>query len=316
MTELYKKHRPTTFDEMLGSNSALLALQKQIEKQTVPHALLFSGPSGCGKTTAARILANSFPAPDILEMNCSDFRGIDTVREIRDRLQFNSIYGDTRVWIIDEAHKLTNDAQNAFLKLLEDPPQHVYFILCTTEPKKLIKTVKTRCTEVVFKNLSEKELNNLVTVIAKKEGKKISGSVMDAIIDNSEGSARKALVLLDSVLELKTEKEQLEIIPTIEEGPPELIEFCRNLFSCAKALPPSPAKWKTLSSFVMETAEEPETVRHVTLRYFASCLAKNSPATDIGEFCVSVIQEYSKPFYDSGKAGLLAATALSLFSQE
>jgi len=139
-------------------------LAQMVKRNKVPHTLLFSGPPGCGKTTLARILRKKLNCGkyDFSEVNCADFRGIDMVRDIRSHLQQAPISGDCRVWLIDEAHKLSNDAQNAFLKMLEDTPNHVYFFLATTNPQKLLKTIRTRCTEVVVKSLGDKNMEELI----------------------------------------------------------------------------------------------------------------------------------------------------------
>ena len=140
MSELYKKHRPKTLARVVGNKSTVEALRSMLEARTLPHTLLFHGPSGTGKTTLARIVKNELGClpTDFHEHNSSDFRGIDFIRELRSKVNLAAA-GPCRVWIIDECHQLTRDAQNAALKILEDTPSHVYFFLCTTDPQKLIK---------------------------------------------------------------------------------------------------------------------------------------------------------------------------------
>ena len=158
--ELYKKHRPKNLKRVFGQSVAIGTLKPLIEAKQVPHSLLLTGPSGCGKTTLARILVKELKCAkaDFMEVNCADFRGIDTVRDIRTRMMQAPIGGDCRVWLIDEAHMLTSAAQTAFLKMLEDTPDHIYFFLATTHPQKLLKTIKTRCTEIKLKEMTAKYL--------------------------------------------------------------------------------------------------------------------------------------------------------------
>ena len=148
--ELYKKHRPKRLKDVLGCDGIKKQIQRCPDGSHLAHSILITGPSGCGKTTIARIVAQKIlktSDTDLMEINCADFRGIEMVRDIRSRMSLAPMGGQARTWIIDEAHQLTTQAQDAFLKILEDQPRHVYFILCTTDPSKLITTVKNRCPE-------------------------------------------------------------------------------------------------------------------------------------------------------------------------
>ena len=150
MTELYKRFRPKSLDAVVGNGGTVAALQKFLKKGNLPHTILFKGPSGCGKTTLARILAKELGCGvlDLREYNSADFRGIDTIRDISRIMTNAPAAGNCRVFILDEAHQLSKDAQNAALKILEDTPKHVYFFICTTDPQKLIATIRSRCTEM------------------------------------------------------------------------------------------------------------------------------------------------------------------------
>ncbi len=131
MTELYKKHRPKEFKKMVGNVSTVQTLVNMIKRDTLPHTILFHGPSGCGKTTLARILKNQLDCSDVdfKELNCSDHRGVDTIREITRTMNMAPTGGKVRIWLLDEVHQMTKDAQNAALKIFEDTPNHVYFLL-------------------------------------------------------------------------------------------------------------------------------------------------------------------------------------------
>lgn len=299
MSELYKKHRPKTFDEIVGQDSALKSLKSLVDKKRIPHTLLFTGPSGCGKTTLARILSKSVGCGkhDRVEVNCADFRGIDMVRDIRNRMNQSAISGNSRVWIIDECGKLSNDAQNAFLKILEDTPDHVYFMLATTDPLKLLKTIRTRCTEVAVKSLSEKDVSKLVKEISKKESIKVSEKVIDKIATSSEGSARKALVLLNQVMDLDDESDMLN---SIESSVME-----QQSIVIARALLNTKTKWSDMAKLLKESdIEDAEQIRWMVLGYMKSVMLSAGPMTSRAYTITDIFKDN---FYDSKTAGLVNA---------
>ena len=144
---LHIKYRPQTWDEIKGNEAVVEGLESQFSsksKKNRPHVFLFYGPSGCGKTTLARIVKDELECSEanFNELNVANTRGIDTIREVIQFSHYSTFDGSPRIFLFDEAHKLTNDAQNALLKVLEDTPPKVYFILCTTDPKKIIKTIR------------------------------------------------------------------------------------------------------------------------------------------------------------------------------
>jgi DNA polymerase-3 subunit gamma/tau len=175
VTELYRKYRPKSFRGIVGQDTAVDTLRGWLEKSKVPHAILFTGNSGCGKTTLARILAkklNCLPPRDLVEINAADFNGIDTVREIRRAASSGSIMGReySRCWIIDEGQQLSTAAQQGLLKLLEEAPAYAYFFLCTTDPQKIIPTIKNRCSEIKINSVSVVNLVALCNSVLAKEG--------------------------------------------------------------------------------------------------------------------------------------------------
>ena len=297
--ELYRKYRPKKLDELVGQNSIVKMLQSMIDKNRIPHAILLTGQSGCGKTTIARILRKELKCGkhDFNELNCADNRGIEDIRKIRRRMKQVAISGKCRIWLIDEAHKLTNDAQNALLKMLEDTPSHIYFMLATTDPQKLTRTIRTRCTEIAVKPLSATDMNKLLLSICKLEKEKTSKKVLAKIIEVSEGSARKALVLLNQVIELDDEDESLDAIKasTAEVAG---IMIARALFNTY-------TKWPAMAQILKDTAkEEPEGLRWMILGYAKTILLSGSKLSNRAYLVIEAFREH---FYDSKHAGLTAA---------
>tara|TARA_R110002020_G_scaffold12409_5_gene45482 strand:+ start:2941 stop:3855 length:915 start_codon:yes stop_codon:yes gene_type:complete len=296
--ELYKKHRPRNFSRIVGQPGIIEQLTSMAAKDQFPHASLFSGPSGCGKTTLARIMKSKLDCgdQDFAEVNCADFRGIDMVRDIRNRMNLAPINGDCRVWLIDEAHQLSSQAQNAFLKILEDTPRHVYFMLATTNPQKLIATIRTRCAEFKVTPLGHKEAADLLAVVCEKEEITLTEDVIDCLVNHGDGSPRKLLVLLDGIRHLDGEEDQLESIRN-SDAKREAIELARALF-----YPDS--TWNDVRVLLSKLTEEPESLRWMVLGYANSVLLKGGQQAPKAYL---IIEAFRENFYDSKKAGLSAA---------
>lgn len=220
---LYLKYRPRTLSE-LDLTEVRETLGKIIKSGKSPHAFLFSGPKGLGKTSAARVLAaivncqklgkNGEPCNkcsscksiisgtnlDVIEIDAASHRGIDDVRALREAVKLAPAGSDKKVYIIDEAHMLTLEASNALLKTLEEPPEHVIFILATTNPEKLIETVKSRAVNVVFRKPTKEELVRSLTRVVKGEKISADKSVLESIADASGGSFRDAVKILETAI--------------------------------------------------------------------------------------------------------------------
>ena len=172
---LYLKYRPQKISE-LDLVSVREMLEKVLNGKSLPHAWLFSGPRGTGKTSAARILAKVIndddlilDSPDLIEIDAASNRGIDEIRELRDKIKLAPMRAKFKVYIVDEVHMLTMEAANALLKTLEEPPAHAIFVLCTTDPEKLPETVVSRCTRIQFKKPTIAEIVAKLKIVTKGE---------------------------------------------------------------------------------------------------------------------------------------------------
>jgi len=299
--ELYKRYRPQKLSEVVGQDDAVNTLRDFIRRKAVPHFLLFAGESGCGKTTTARILKRALNCSDIdfHELNIADLRGIDVVRDIRSHVMQAPLGGDSRVWLLDEAARASVDAQNAFLKLLEDTPEHVYFIMATTEPQRLLATVRNRATIIRFKALPSKELENIVNGVVAKEGIKTTEAVVDRIVKLADGSPRKALVLLNQVMGIEGEEGQSA---AVDAG-----DATKDAIELARALVNPRCRFTDLVKVLngIEGLEDQcEGIRRLVLSYMASVALKNPK---LAGRAVYVIQSFDGDFFSSGKAGLVSA---------
>ena len=219
---LYRKWRPRTFDSVAGQDPVVQTLRRAIETDRVAHAYLFSGPRGTGKTSTAKVLAmglNCAKGPtsepdgtcescraiinntslDVLEMDAASNRGIDEVRDLRDKVNLAPAQGRTKVYIIDEVHMLTTEAFNALLKMLEEPPEHVVFVLATTEKHKVLPTIISRCQSFDFRRPGVSLLSEKLREIAEAEGIEAEPAALTLISREGRGSFRDAEGLLDQL---------------------------------------------------------------------------------------------------------------------
>src|SRR3977135_247939 len=224
---LYRKYRSQTFADLVGQEAASRALQGAIISARVAHAYLFSGSRGTGKTSAARLLAKAVncsgrardsaepcnkcqsclemtagSALDLIEIDAASNRGIDEIRDLREKVNLAPALGPFKVYIIDEAHMLTEPAFNALLKTLEEPPAHVVFVLCTTDAQKIPLTVIGRCQQFVFRRHSEDQIVARLAHIAKSEKVLVDADAMQLIARTAQGSMRDAVGLLDQLVPL------------------------------------------------------------------------------------------------------------------
>src|SRR6267143_974900 len=232
---LYRKYRSQTFGDLVGQDAASRALQGAIISARVAHAYLFSGSRGTGKTSAARLLAKALncagrardsaepcnkcqscvemtagSALDLIEIDAASNRGIDEIRDLREKVNLAPALGPFKIYIIDEAHMLTEPAFNALLKTLEEPPPHVVFVLCTTDAQKIPLTVIGRCQQFVFRRHSEDQIVARLTHIANAEKVSVDGEAMQLIARTAQGSMRDAVGLLDQLVPLASEPISLD----------------------------------------------------------------------------------------------------------
>jgi DNA polymerase III subunit gamma/tau len=206
---LYRKYRPTSFDEVLGQDHIVKVLKGAIKLGNIAHSYLLFGSRGTGKTTVARIIASELGTSpeDTFEIDAASNRGIDDVRILREgvrTLPFNSKY---KVYIIDEVHMLTKEAWNALLKTLEEPPEHVIFILATTEIEKVPETIISRCQVFTFRKPSVAILKELVLSVTKKEKFKLESAGAELIAALGDGSFRDTHGILQKVMSFSKDKE-------------------------------------------------------------------------------------------------------------
>ncbi|MDR0975541.1 MAG: DNA polymerase III subunit gamma/tau [Christensenellaceae bacterium] len=235
MVSLYRKYRPKNFGEVVGQDFIIKTLENQIKNGQTAHAYLFCGTRGTGKTSVAKIFAreinNGGGELDIFELDAASNNSVNDVRELIDKVKFPPVSGTKKVYIIDEVHMFSTGAFNAFLKTLEEPPEHAIFILATTEAQKVPATIQSRCLRFDFRTVSLENLQKHLKGILEKEGAKFDDESLKLIAKQGQGSVRDMLSFADMVLAYSkdiTEKTVREIIGSAS------IESLKKLLSAIK----------------------------------------------------------------------------------
>jgi DNA polymerase-3 subunit gamma/tau len=309
VTALYRKYRPQGFDEVVGQEAVVRTLQNAIQHGQVRQAYLFAGPRGTGKTSMARILSKALncagtpgpsPSPDktcpvciaiangssldVVEMDAASQRGIDDIREIRERVVLQPVEGRYKVYILDEAHQLTDAAWQALLKLIEEPPPHLLFVFCTTELQKVLETVRSRCQTFVFQRPRLPEVVTLLRRVADGEGIQAQDSALSLIARAGRGSFRDAISILDQLAAATNDsidaQAVLQLVGAVDEE--SLLRLCdmvvdRDTAGALLFLDELAEQGQDLGRLVTDLLEH---LRHLVLVQHMGDVPESLPVTD------------------------------------
>jgi DNA polymerase-3 subunit gamma/tau len=300
---LYERVRPTSFDDVAGNDDVVKILSVLTSKEQPPHAYLLTGPPGCGKTTLGRIIALSLgvrredvlaQTGDYRELNNAKFRGIDTIREMEDGAGYVGLHGSRRVWLLDEVHGLGKLPQDALLKLLEEPPSHAYFVLCTTEPESLRETIRSRCSTHRVVPLSEQHMVALLHQVARGEGERLPRPLLAMICERTEGKPRAAIQLLEKVLAASPEGRDA-VVRDAESIREKSDGLARELMRRTG--------WKAVAAILLQVEEDDvESVRRGVIGYCSAVLLREE-----NDHAMGILDQMIEPFFQSGRAGLIHA---------
>lgn len=305
---LHVDYRPKSFDEIIGNKATVASLRAIYDRKSDwPHAVLLQGPKGCGKTTIARIIANLLGCNgnDFIEINSSNDRGIGTARSIMEGSRFRPMMGKSRVYLLDEVHATTSDFQNAMLKPLEDAPVHAYFLLCTTDPSRLIPAFRSRCHTFEVQYLTERETIFLLQRVLKQEKvDHISMTMLKKIAEASDGCPRDALKILDQIVDMELE-EMEEAIISFAYGEKQVLDLYNALVK--------KERWGRLSVILSQMdLSNPESARRAIIGLAASKIMKGENP----EMAALIFDVFKDPFYNTGKPGFVCAAYRAVIELE
>lgn len=312
MYSYHLKYRPSHLGAVLGQDHVTKSIEALFKEGKVPHSMCFSGPSGTGKTTLARIVASELKCDpvNVIEIDAATHTGIDAMRELAEGLRYSGMgHNPLKFVILDEAHMLTKSSFNSLLKIIEEPPNHCYFALCTTELSKIPTTIQTRCHCYNLKEVSFDDLMDLMEYVVKEEEIECPKGALEVIATECQGSPRRALVYLSQISGCKTKEEVLEVIESAQ-GSAEVIDICRLL---AKG---QGVTWKNVIGLLKKLDKvDPESVRLVIFNYFSSVVlnSKSEPFR-----ALQVLGTFSQPITNrsSGMGELLLMFADIIFEKE
>ena len=296
--DLHVSYRPSVLEEVLGQDSVVNSLQQFKDKGNWPHAYLLVGPSGTGKTTIGRIIASEIGAGDIVELDAASKSSVEGVRNLTSSLQYKG-FGESskRVIILDEVHSFSKQAWQALLKSIEEPPEHIYFVLCTTEADKVPKTIKTRCHLYNLKSVGYEDLAALIEVVADSESIQLTTKMVNLLAKESEGSPRMALTNLSKARACQDIDELRDILESADENS-DVIELCRLLMK-------STVSWAQCIAIIKKLeAPQPESIRLTIIAYVSKVLINTKDEAKVVRM-IEILDAFAEPFNPSEKLGPL-----------
>lgn len=285
------KYRPSKFEDVIGQDGVVASFEKALKDRTA-KAFLIDGPSGCGKTTLARIAAHTVGCKDkdIQEIDAATYSGIDDMRQITSTLCYRPIGGEVKSLIVDECHALSKAAWDSLLKVLEEPPEHVFWFLCTTTPAKVPQTIMTRCARYQLKAVPEKLLVKLLDDVAAAEGilkGRAGEDIIDLCASEAGGSPRQALANLALCAAAKNRDEASDLMASAVDSV-EAIDLAKGLLKGID--------WREACDILAKLKDaNGESVRQVVRAYITAVALGSGKNAKQAERCMAILDAFSQP---------------------
>lgn len=296
--DLKNKYRPKDFSELIGCEAVITSLKSVLQrKEGIPHSFLFVGPKGCGKSSLMELVVKELNCPKygVTIHNIADTRGIDDARAILDGLSYAPLIGNIKIIVLEECHMATTPFQNALLLKLEKPPSYAFFILCSTEPEKIIGTVKDRCHIYTVNKLTKMQIMKLLKWVCKEEKVTIPDALLKKIIECCDGTPRKALELLDKIIDIDDDEIASQLILDDSVDEKSVLDLCKALLGFKS--------WSEIAIIIRSIKDEPEKVRHAVGGYMAAVLLNSENVVAI--IALDILETTN--FMYSGKWGMTSA---------
>ena len=300
------KFRPNNFEDLCGNSALKQSLGERLEKLD-KRSFFFTGRPGLGKTTVGRIIRTHLGISDMdfYEYNTANTKGIDTIRDIISRMGMSPMGGKRKLYLLDEFHQVTNPAQEALLKSLEEPPSHVFFVLCTSEPEKIkpntLEAIKRRCFVGELQPLKRKEVVDLLKGICSKERKRVPGPIIMEISKRAEGSAGIAIGMMESVMGIKDEVEALIALDELTSSETFIVQICKALLDRKVG---GVTRWRNVQGTLKGLKGQPESNRWGILNYLHKVMIN---ADGLPLAIAEMLTYFSESVIYSGEAGLSMA---------